>query len=193
MRGPSVRLATPAVGTVAAPWAREQADGGGQHVRNSKGASSVPPTTTMASGRWTWLPIAVEKAAGNRPTQAAAQVISTGRIRTVQVSIRASRAAAGIDQAVGAAQDHDAVHGGDAEQGDEADGGRDAERLPARNSASTPPMSAMAMALPASMCRARAEAGVQQQQDQADRDGTAIASRCRAFLRSPNSPTHSTR
>ena len=40
----------------------------------------MPPTTTMASGRWTWLPIAVEKAAGSRPTQAATQVISTGRI-----------------------------------------------------------------------------------------------------------------
>ena len=61
----------------------------GSTVRNSKGASSVPPTTTMASGRCTWLPIAVEKAAGSKPTQAAAQVISTGRICTVQVSTRA--------------------------------------------------------------------------------------------------------
>ena len=50
----------------------------GSTVRNSSGASSMPPTTTMASGRCTCDPMAVEKAAGNRPAQAATQVISTG-------------------------------------------------------------------------------------------------------------------
>ncbi len=50
----------------------------------------MPPTTTMASGRWTWLPIAVEKAAGRRPAQAATQVISTGRICSSQVRASAS-------------------------------------------------------------------------------------------------------
>ena len=50
----------------------------GSTVRNSSGAGNMPPTTTMASGRWTWLPMAVEKAAGSKPTQAATQVMSTG-------------------------------------------------------------------------------------------------------------------
>src|SRR5690349_1293648 len=58
----------------------------GSTVRNRQGASSMPPTTTIASGRCTWLPIAVEKAAGSRPTQAATQVIRTGRICCRQVA-----------------------------------------------------------------------------------------------------------
>ena len=62
-------------------WRRENSPiAAGRTVRNSSGASRVPPTTTMASGRWTWLPIALENAAGSRPTQAAAQV--TGVVLT---------------------------------------------------------------------------------------------------------------
>ena len=69
------------------------------------GASSMPPTTTMASGRWTWLPIAVEKAAGSRPTQAATQVISTGRICSSQVCAQRRLALeAAFDQPVEAAR-----------------------------------------------------------------------------------------
>ena len=41
------------------------------------GPISIPPTTTIASGRCTWLPIAVEKAAGNRPIAAENPVIKT--------------------------------------------------------------------------------------------------------------------
>src|SRR6185436_17897017 len=58
----------------------------GSTVRNRIGASNMPPTTTIASGRCTWLPIAVENAAGSRPTQAATQVIRTGRICWAQVA-----------------------------------------------------------------------------------------------------------
>src|SRR5476649_248283 len=76
---------------VTGTWRREKAPmAAGSTVRNRNGASSMPPTTTMASGRCTWLPIAVEKAAGNRPTQAAMQVISTGRICSSQVFDRAT-------------------------------------------------------------------------------------------------------
>jgi hypothetical protein len=42
---------------------------------------NIPPTTTVASGRWTWLPMPVETAAGNNPIQAESAVISIGRIR----------------------------------------------------------------------------------------------------------------
>ena len=42
------------------------------------GASSMPPTTTNASGRCTCEPMPVEKAAGSKPTQATMQVITTG-------------------------------------------------------------------------------------------------------------------
>src|SRR5581483_6402269 len=62
----------------------------GRTVRKSRGASSMPPTITIASGRCTWLPIAVENAAGNSPTQAATQVIRTGRICRSQVRRSAS-------------------------------------------------------------------------------------------------------
>ncbi len=42
------------------------------------GASSMPPTTTSASGRCTCEPMPVEIAAGISPTQATMQVIITG-------------------------------------------------------------------------------------------------------------------
>ena len=45
------------------------------------GPISIPPTTTVASGRCTWLPMPVDTAAGNRPMQAESAVISIGRIR----------------------------------------------------------------------------------------------------------------
>jgi hypothetical protein len=45
------------------------------------GPVTMPPTTTVASGRWTWLPMPVEIAAGNRPMQADNAVINIGRIR----------------------------------------------------------------------------------------------------------------
>ena len=81
--GASVRLRHGRRAGACLAWRRENRPiAAGRTVRKSMGASSVPPTTTTASGRWTWLPIAVEKAAGSRPTQAAAQVISTGRICT---------------------------------------------------------------------------------------------------------------
>jgi hypothetical protein len=35
----------------------------GRTVRKRQGAKSVSATTTTASGRWTWLPMALEKAA----------------------------------------------------------------------------------------------------------------------------------
>jgi len=42
---------------------------------------NMPPTTTVARGRCTWLPMPVETAAGNKPMQADNAVISIGRIR----------------------------------------------------------------------------------------------------------------
>ena len=45
------------------------------------GPISRPPTTTVAKGRCTWLPMPVEIAAGNRPMDADSAVISIGRIR----------------------------------------------------------------------------------------------------------------
>src|SRR5271157_4517042 len=53
----------------------------GRMIRMRTGASRMPPTTTRASGFWTYEPMPVEMAAGNRPTQAATQVIMTGRSR----------------------------------------------------------------------------------------------------------------
>ena len=47
------------------------------------GPISMPPTTTMASGRCTWLPMAVENAAGNSPMAAENAVIKTARMRCV--------------------------------------------------------------------------------------------------------------
>jgi hypothetical protein len=44
------------------------------------GPIKSPPTTTVASGRCTWLPMAAEIAAGNKPMQADIAVISIGRI-----------------------------------------------------------------------------------------------------------------
>ena len=41
----------------------------------------MPPMTTVASGRCTWLPMPVETAAGSSPIQADSAVISMGRIR----------------------------------------------------------------------------------------------------------------
>ena len=45
------------------------------------GPKSMPPTTTVASGRCTWLPIPVENAAGTKPIQADNAVMSMGRMR----------------------------------------------------------------------------------------------------------------
>ena len=42
---------------------------------------ALPPMTTVASGRCTWLPMPCEIAAGNSPTPAESAVISMGRIR----------------------------------------------------------------------------------------------------------------
>ncbi len=42
---------------------------------------NMPPTTTVASGRCTWLPMPVDTAAGSKPIQADSAVISIGRIR----------------------------------------------------------------------------------------------------------------
>ena len=154
----------------------------------------MPPTTTTASGRCTWLPIAVEKAAGNRPTQAAAQVISTGRICTAQVSAgrpRASRPAS--IRRLKQRQHHDAVHGGDAEQGDEADGGRDAERHAEQEQREdAADQRHRDGAAGEQRVAQRAEADEQQQQDQ--RDGDRHGDRQPLHARScrlPNSPTHS--
>ena len=53
----------------------------GRMMSTRMGVSKMPPTTTRASGRWTCAPIAVDRAAGSNPTQAAMQVIMTGRNR----------------------------------------------------------------------------------------------------------------
>ena len=58
-------------------------------IRISTGANSMPPTTTMASGFCTWLPMPVETAAGSRPIAAMMQVMKTGRICVSQVSMMA--------------------------------------------------------------------------------------------------------
>ena len=44
------------------------------------GPINMPPTTTVARGRCTWLPMPVEIAAGNSPIQAESAVINIGRI-----------------------------------------------------------------------------------------------------------------
>ena len=53
----------------------------GTTTSNMSGPISKPPTTTVAKGRCTWLPMPVEIAAGNRPMDADSAVISIGRIR----------------------------------------------------------------------------------------------------------------
>jgi hypothetical protein len=50
-------------------------------MRRMIGPKNIPPTTTVASGRCTWLPMPVETAAGSKPMQADKAVISIGRIR----------------------------------------------------------------------------------------------------------------
>jgi hypothetical protein len=50
---------------------------------------SMPPTTTVASGRCTWLPMPAETAAGRRPMQADHAVISIGRWKLAQTKVRA--------------------------------------------------------------------------------------------------------
>jgi hypothetical protein len=51
----------------------------GSVTRITSGASIMPVTTTTASGFCTWDPIPADIAAGNSPTPAITQVISTGR------------------------------------------------------------------------------------------------------------------
>jgi hypothetical protein len=46
------------------------------------GASSMPPTITVASGRCVSEPIPVESAAGNSPMHADMHIIKTGSMRT---------------------------------------------------------------------------------------------------------------
>ena len=53
----------------------------GTTTSNIIGPTSMPPTTTVASGRCTWLPIPVEIAAGSKPMHADNAVISIGRMR----------------------------------------------------------------------------------------------------------------
>jgi hypothetical protein len=53
----------------------------GTTMRRMIGPKNIPPTTTVASGRCTWLPMPVETAAGSKPMQADKAVISIGRIR----------------------------------------------------------------------------------------------------------------
>ena len=52
----------------------------GTTTSNMMGPINMPPTTTVASGRCTWLPIPVEIADGNRPMQADSAIIKIGRI-----------------------------------------------------------------------------------------------------------------
>ena len=67
---------------------RSISTGNTKRIRN--GASRIPPTTTSANGFCTCDPIPVEMAAGSRPTQAATQVIATGRICTSPVRTKAA-------------------------------------------------------------------------------------------------------
>jgi len=53
------------------------------------GASIMPMTTTTASGFCTWEPMPADNAAGNSPTPATTQVISTGRNCSSPVRITA--------------------------------------------------------------------------------------------------------
>ena len=54
---------------------------GGTTISSMRGPKRRPPTTTVASGRCTWLPMPLDTAAGRRPMQAESAVISIGRIR----------------------------------------------------------------------------------------------------------------
>ena len=110
-------------------WRRENRPiAAGSTVRNSSGAISVPPTTTIGQR-----PLHL---AADRRREGGGQQADAGRDAGHQHRPHLQRAGlaqgllaleARVDQAVVAAQHHDAVHGGDAEQGDEADGGGDAE------------------------------------------------------------------
>ena len=101
----------------------------GNTVRNSSGASSMPPTTTMASGRCT-CDADGGRESGRQQTGAGRHAGHQHRPHLQLAGLAQGGAAlhARLDQPVEAAHHHDAVHGGDAEQRHEADGGRDAER-----------------------------------------------------------------
>ena len=53
--------------------------------------TSIPPTTTMASGFWACDPIELASAAGKRPRTAVSEVMTTGRSRSSAPRITASR------------------------------------------------------------------------------------------------------
>ena len=50
--------------------AQEQRLHRGHHDQHDVGPINIPPTTTVASGRCTWLPMPVDTAAGSKPMQA---------------------------------------------------------------------------------------------------------------------------
>jgi hypothetical protein len=55
----------------------------GEHEQRSAGwRRSEPPMTTVASGRWTSLPGAVDRAIGMKPSAATSAVVRTGRRRS---------------------------------------------------------------------------------------------------------------
>ena len=101
---------------------------------------TIPPTTTMASGRWACEPIRVERAAGRSPRIAARAVIISGRTtpREPLHDGLAERHALG-PHAVERRDQQQAVHHGHAQDGDEADGGRDVEVGPGQHRAQIPP------------------------------------------------------
>ena len=80
-----VRKSQPRLHLLERAAAGEHRDHHRQHDQDQHRREQMPPTTTRASGLCTCEPMPVEKAAGNRPTQATTQVIITGRICTWQV------------------------------------------------------------------------------------------------------------
>ena len=54
-----------------------------RHDDEQNDRANIPPTTPVASGRCTWLPMPVDTAAGSNPMQADKAVISIGRIRAM--------------------------------------------------------------------------------------------------------------
>ena len=87
----------------------------------------MPPTTTVASGFCTWLPMPVEIAAGNSPTPADSAVISIGRMRCSEPWKTASRCPCPGSQFAVIGDVQDAVHHRYAKQRDEADRRRNRE------------------------------------------------------------------
>ncbi len=153
----------------------------------------MPPTTTRAKGRCTWEPMPFDTAAGNRPTQAAKQVMATGRSWVEQAWRMASvRGTPSITERL---NEDSTMMPFITEMPNRPMKPIAAETLigvPVSDRAKMPPTMAMGMTLSASRVSViEAKLRNSRKPIRATLTGTATSSRLMASCSSPSSPTHS--